>query len=164
MRTVVATLSELPLRWQLFLRTYRWRTINPVPWTPLLKPLSECRAALVTSAGFSLPDQEPFDESVRGGDFSFRVIPRGTDPSVLVSSQRSELFDHRGMLEDPNLAFPLDRLRELVARGRLGSLATANLSFMGSITAPGRLVQQTAPEGAAILVQDQVDIALLVPV
>lgn len=160
----MATLSELPLRWQLFVRTYRWRKIDPVPWTPLAKPLSECRAALVTSAGFSLADQPPFDESIRGGDFSFRMIPGDSDVSLLANSQRSEAFDHRGMLEDPNLAFPLDRLRELVARGRLGSLATANLSFMGSITAPGRLVQQTAPEAAAILVQDQVDIALLVPV
>ncbi len=160
----MATLSELPLRWQLFLRTYRWRTIDPVPWTPLAKPLSECRAALVTSAGFSLPDQPPFDESIRGGDFSFRAIPDNTDVSLLANSQRSEAFDHRGMLDDPNLAFPLDRLRELVARGRLGSLAAEYLSFMGSITAPGRLVQQTAPEAAAILVQDQVELALLVPV
>ncbi len=160
----MATLSELPLRWQLFLRTYRWRTIDPVPWTPLAKPLSECRAALVTSAGFSLPDQQPFDESIRGGDFSFRVIPGDSDVGMLANSQRSQAFDHRGMLDDHNLAFPIDRLRELVARGRLGSLAGANLSFMGSITAPGRLIQETAPEAAAILVQDQVDIALLVPV
>jgi len=160
----VATLGELPLRWQLFLRTYRWRAIDPVPWTPLAKPLKECRAALVTSAGFSLPDQQPFDESIRGGDFSFRVIPSDTDVTRLASSHRSEAFDHRGMLEDPNLAFPLDRLRELVARGRLGSLAAVSLSFMGSITAPGRLVRQTAPDAAAMLVQDQVDLALLVPV
>lgn len=160
----MATLSELPLRWQLFLRTYRWRTINPVPWTPLRKPLSECRAALVSSAGFSLPDQQPFDESIRGGDFSFRMIPGDSDVRRLANSQRSELFDHSGMLEDPNLAFPLDRLRELIVRGRLGSLATANLSFMGSITAPGRLVQETAPAVAALLVKDQVDLALLVPV
>ncbi len=160
----MAELNELPLRWQLFLRTYRWRTIDPVPWTPLRKPLLECRAALVTSAGFSLPDQAPFDASVRGGDFSFRVIPGDTDPKVLVNSQHSEVFDHRGMLDDPNLAFPLDRLTELVGCGRLGSAAAAHLSFMGSITAPGRLVQQTAPEAAALLVKDRVDIALLVPV
>jgi hypothetical protein len=35
---------------------------------------------------------------------------------------------------------------------------------MGSITAPGRLAARTAPEAAELLVQDQVDIALLVPV
>jgi hypothetical protein len=35
---------------------------------------------------------------------------------------------------------------------------------MGSITAPGRLIARTAPEAAQLLVQDQVDVALLFPV
>ena len=35
---------------------------------------------------------------------------------------------------------------------------------MGSITAPGRLVKQTAPAAAARLVADAVDVALLVSV
>jgi D-proline reductase (dithiol) PrdB len=160
----MAELTDFSLRWQLFLRGYRWRRIDPVPWTPLRKPLSDCRVGLVTSAGFSLPDQEPFDETVPGGDVSFRVIPADADVRKLVNSQRSAAFDHRGMLEDPNLAFPLDRLRDLVARGRLGSLAPSALSFMGSITAPGRLIQRTAPEAAALLVDERADIALLVPV
>ena len=65
---------------------------------------------------------------------------------------------------ESNLAFPLDRVRELVDSGRIGSLARVHLSFMGSITAPGRLVRETAPDSARALVRDQVDIALLVPV
>jgi hypothetical protein len=35
---------------------------------------------------------------------------------------------------------------------------------MGSITAPGRLVKRTLPEVADIMIEDQVDIALMVPV
>jgi hypothetical protein len=35
---------------------------------------------------------------------------------------------------------------------------------MGSITAPGRLVKRTLPEAADVLVRDQVDVALAVPV
>jgi hypothetical protein len=35
---------------------------------------------------------------------------------------------------------------------------------MGSITAPGRLIRDTAPEAAEWLVEDEVDVALLVPV
>jgi len=35
---------------------------------------------------------------------------------------------------------------------------------MGSITAPGRLVQQTLPEIGNLLISDNVDIALMVPV
>jgi hypothetical protein len=35
---------------------------------------------------------------------------------------------------------------------------------MGSITAPGRLIKKTAPAAVRKLVEDDVDIALLVPV
>jgi D-proline reductase (dithiol) PrdB len=135
-----------------------------VPWTPLAKPLAACRVALVGSAGFVLPGQDPFDDSVRGGDTSFRVIPAETDVRTLVDTHRSETFDHAPMRADPNLAFPLDRLRELASEGVIGSVAPRHLSFMGSITAPGRLVRSSAPEAARLLVADGVEAALLVPV
>ena len=156
--------AEFSLPVRMFLKAYRWRRIDPVPWTPLEKPLAECRLALVTSAGLVLPQQAPFDPSVRGGDFSYRCLPGDTDVKDLVESHRSESFDHSGLHQDPNLAFPLDRMRELVDAGRIGSLSRVHLSFMGSITAPGRLVRDTAPEAVRTLVEDQVDIALLVPV
>jgi D-proline reductase (dithiol) PrdB len=35
---------------------------------------------------------------------------------------------------------------------------------MGSITAPGRLVKHSAPEIAELFVEDQVDLAVMVPV
>jgi D-proline reductase (dithiol) PrdB len=68
------------------------------------------------------------------------------------------------MRQDPNLAFPIDRLNEVEQAGRIGSVSDRHLSFMGSITAPGRLVRETAPEAARWLVEDGVDAALLVPV
>ena len=111
-----------------------------------------------------LPSQEPFDETVRGGDASYRVLAGDLDVSRLTETHRSESFDHAGVREDPNLGFPLDRLRELAAAGRIGSVAPRHLSFMGSITAPGRLVKRSAPAGARLLVADEVDAALLVPV
>jgi D-proline reductase (dithiol) PrdB len=157
-------LSEFPTGMRLFLKAYPWRRIDPVPWTPLRRPLADSRLALVSSAGFAMPDQEPFDGSRRGGDPSFREIPSDADPALLVDSHRSETFDHSGMQRDPNLALPLDRARELWASGRIGSLARHHLSFMGGITAPGRLIKQTAPEAARRLVADGVDAALLVPV
>jgi D-proline reductase (dithiol) PrdB len=157
-------LSEFPAGLQLFLKAYPWRRIDPVPWTPLRKPLAQSRLALVSSAGFVMPGQEPFDASRRGGDPTFREIPSDAETSLLIDTHRSQSFDHGGMRRDPNLAFPLDRARELVAGGRLGSLATQHLSFMGGITAPGRLVKQTAPPAVARLVADGVDVALLVPV
>ena len=157
-------LSEFPLKYRVFLKTYRWRRNDPVPWAPLRKPLKESRLALVSSAGFVQPDQKPFDESIRGGDYSFREISSDVDVATLIDTHRSSLFEHSGLRQDPNLAFPLDRLRELVKSGRIGSLNQRHLSFMGSITAPGRLMKKTAPPAVRKLVTDGVDIALLVPV
>jgi D-proline reductase (dithiol) PrdB len=156
--------SEFSLTIRLFLKTYQWRRIDPVPWTPLRKPLSQCRLALVSSAGFVLPGQPPFDESFRGGDPSFREIPAEADVRTLVDTHRSETFDHSGLQTDPNVAFPLDRVRELAAAGRIGSVNHRHLSCMGSITAPGRLIKETAPPAVRKLVEDGVDVALLTPV
>lgn len=157
-------LTEFSLPVQLFLRAYRWRRIDPVPWTPLSKPLSACRVALVSSAGLVLPGQQPFDEHKRGGDPSFREIPADADVTSLLDTHRSESFDHAGMQRDRNLAFPIDRVRELQESGRVGNVNRRHLSFMGSLTATARFVAETAPEAARCLVEDGVDVALLVPV
>ena len=160
----MASLDELTVPVRLFLKGYSWRRVHPVPWTPLRRPLSESRLALVSSAGWVLPGQEPFTRTLAGGDGSFREIPADADLSTLIDAHKSQSFDHEGMHRDPNLAFPLHRARELVERGRIGSLNHRHLSFMGSITAPGRLVRDHAPEAARLLAEDGVDVALLVPV
>lgn len=160
----MARIDELPLKDRIFIRTYPWRRIDPVPWTPLSRPLAACRLALVSSAALVLPGQEPFDDAVRGGDYGFREIPSDADPGALVETHRSKSFDHAGIARDANVAFPLARVRELADRGRIGAVNRRHLSFMGSITAPGRLVRRSAPEAARLLVADQVDVALLVPV
>ena len=156
--------SEFTLKHRLLLRAYPWRRIDPIPWTPLATPLSECRLALISSAGFVLPDQDRFDSNARGGDASFREIPDDTEVATLVDTHRSETFDHTAMVRDPNLALPIDRVRELAASGRIGSINRRHLSFMGSLTAVGRLTKRTAPEMAQMLAGDGVDVALLVPV
>ena len=157
-------MSDFPLSIRLFLKAYRWRRIDPVPWTLLSKPLADCRLGLISSAGFVGPGDAPFDLSVRGGDPSYRVISGDIDVSRLREHHRSESFDHQGMAADPNLAFPIDRLRELVNRGRVGSLNVRHLSFMGSITSPGRFQRDVVPEAARLFEVDGVDAALLVPV
>ena len=157
-------LSEFPLKYRLFLKAYPWRRIDPIPWAPLKKPLKYCRAVVVSSAGLVGPDQEPFDDSIRGGDYSFREISDDTVISTLIDTHRSDLYDHTGLRQDPNLVFPLDCMREIVKSGRIGALNQRHLSFMGSIIAPNRLVKKTAPAAVRRLVEDGVDIALLVPV
>ncbi len=157
-------LSEFPIKYRLFLKTYPWRRIDPVPWVPLQKPLKDCRLTLISSSGFITADQAPFDKSIRGGDYSFREIPSDIDVAGLIDTHRSDIFDHSGIRKDPNLAFPISRMRELKKKGRIGSLNHRHLSFMGSITAPGRLIKKTVPAVLKLLKDDGVDVAMLIPV
>jgi len=157
-------LSEFPLKYRIFLKAYRWRRIDPVPWAPLKKSVAQSRLVLVSSAGIVTSEQKPFDNSIRGGDPSIREIPSDVDVTTLIETHRSDAFDHTGIRQDPNLAFPADRLGELSAAGIIGSLNHRYLSIMGSVTAPGRLIKRTIPQVVPKLVEDRIDIALLIPV
>lgn len=157
-------IRDLKLAYRMFVRTYRWRVIDPVPVASLRRPISSCRVALVSSAGLVEPGDEPFDVKVRGGDFSHRIIRSGVDVQTLEEHHRSDAFDHAGIEADRNLGLPLDRLHELERAGVIGSVAPRHISLMGSITAPGRLVRQTLPRVAEVLERDDVDVAVMVPV
>ncbi len=120
--------------------------------------------AVVSTAGLVAPGDAPFDDSVRGGDWSWRRIPATVDIQSLEEHHRSDSFDHAGITADRNLGMPLDRLRELERAGEIGAVAPTHVSLMGSITAPGRLVRDTLPAVADLLAADGVDVVLLVPV
>lgn len=157
-------ISEFTFSTRQYLKVYPWKRIDPVPWVELNKNLSECRVAIISSAGFVPADQEPFDPFIIGGDVSFRKIPNSIDVNQLNDYHKSKSFDHSGMRQDPNVAFPIDRIREMAELGRIGSVNHQHLSFMGVITAPSRLINRTAPEAGELLVQDGVDVAILIPV
>jgi len=160
----MAAIADLPLWLRATLRVYRWRRAAPVPRAALTRPLSACRVALVTTAGLVPPGDPPFDESIKGGDWSYRVIDAEIAVQSLLDCHRSRAFDHDGIAADRNLAMPIERLRELAADGVIGAVAPRHLSFMGSITAPGRLLARSVPAATQLLAADGVDIALLVPV
>jgi len=159
----MAELDELPLWMRAFMKTYHYRQSEWSTAAPV-KPLREAKIALVTTAGLHTPEQPAFDASNKGGDCSYRWIPGEISVNDLQIAHRSKAFDHSGIEQDRNLCFPLDRFRELLGEGKIGDLNYRHLSFMGSITAPGRLIRETAPEAARLLKADQVDVAFLTPV
>ena len=167
----MANMEEVEFKERLFLKGYPFKHFSPRPGdpianavTPLQKPLAACKVALVTTAGLSLPDQTPFDLTIRNGDSSFREISSHISPQLLEMNQRSWSFDQTGILRDRNLAFPLDRLREMQQRGEIGALAPRCYSFMGSIVGPAKLMKESAPEVARRLKADSIDVVLLTPV
>ena len=120
--------------------------------------LSQRRVAIVSSAGLVVRDGEPF----RGRDPHYHAIPATTRPEDLLCSHISINFDRTGLQEDWNVAFPVDRLRELAAEGTIGSVAETHYSFMGA-TDPLQM-EPYARELAGRLKQDNVDSVLLAPV
>ena len=143
-----------------FMKLYRGKHYGTSPHTPLRLPLNECKVALITTAGFFLDGQEPFES----GDCSYREIPNSIQTQALINGHKSAAYDERGLETDPNLAFPLDRFRELETEGKIGSLNHRHFSFMGSIVNPKPLITQTAPEVGHKLKTDGVDVAFLTPV
>src|SRR5713226_8584671 len=106
----MAKLDDVELVERLFLKGYPFskfarREGDPVSTavTPLKKPLKECTVALVTTAGLSLPDQPPFDVTIKMGDTSFCEFPGDVSPQLLEMNQRSWAFDQTGVLRDRNL-------------------------------------------------------------
>ena len=159
----MAEVSDMRLLDRVWYHRYKFRKIDPLPWVPHGPSPQESRVAVVTSAGVHLPQDTPF-EKMKGGDFSYRWIPEEAPVQELVCTHPSGAWDRSGVEADPNMAMPLDRLKELRDQGVIGSLAPRHASFQGSITAPLRLMRNSAPEMARAMADDGVDLAILTPV
>ena len=152
-------LSELPDFEREHLLAKNMKPIGPTPWVEPTKPVSAMRIALITTAGLHFRDDTAFDFN----DSSFRVIPSEQNAGDLVMSHSSVNFDRTGFQEDVNLVFPIDRLRELEAEGKVGSVADLHYSFMGAGLLPDAY-EKSVRRLAAHLKGDNVDAVLLTPV
>ena len=127
------------------------------PWVEP-KPLSECRVALISTAGLHRPEDPPFTPGA--GDY--RIIPDDTDMGALTMSHLSTNFDRSGFYQDVNTSFPADRLHELADEGVISSVASRHYSFMGAT--PPTAMEPVARDLAKVLKADNVDAVALVPV
>ena len=121
--------------------------------------LGKRRVAIVSPAGLHCRGDRPF--TLDPGD-AYRVIPADIEANDLVMSHVSTNFDHTGFQQDWNVVFPIDRLHDLVAHNKIGSVADFHYSFMGAID-PLQW-EEDARRLAGILKKDAVDAVLLLPV
>ncbi|MBI4310790.1 MAG: hypothetical protein HY681_03320 [Chloroflexi bacterium] len=145
---------------------------DTAPWTPLTKPLSQSKLALISTGGVYVEGDDPLgpngptqeeaipriNEFLRG-DPALASIPRDTPPHLL--RVRHPGYDIRGALRDHNVVFPIDRLKELETEGVIGHLADDAYSFIGA-TSQLRLLKEYAPQWAERLKEKEVDAVLLV--
>jgi D-proline reductase (dithiol) PrdB len=140
--------------------SYQWvvNTDAP-PWQPLRKPLGQSRLALIASGGIYVTGQVAFHHK---DDTSFRAIPTTVRTQDLRVTHFA--YDKTDARSDPNVVFPIDTLRALVAEGFVGELAEHAYSFMGGIYSSRRVREDLAPQLTQRLLAERADLALLVPV
>ena len=132
---------------------------NAPPFTPLRKPVSESRLALIASGGVYIAGQIAFHHK---DDLSFRIVATDTPTSQLRATHFA--YDLTDARRDPNVVFPKDTLHRLVGRGLLGALAERAYTFMGGIYSARKVRDLLAPALLERLRHDDIDLALLVPV
>jgi D-proline reductase (dithiol) PrdB len=141
-------------------KPYAWvSSEDDPPLAALPKPLSECRLGLASSGGVYRVGQVAFH-------FKDDITLRAIDTSVPASELRVTHFayDTTDARRDPNCVLPLDPLRDLAARGRIGELAPTAFGFMGGVYSARRVREELAPRLARHMVAEDIDAALLVPV
>lgn len=153
----MARLEEMqePMRSRLV--TLPCPTFTNRPWVTG-PALTRRRVAIISTAGLHRRGDRPFEGMA--GDY--RVIPSSCSAKDLVMTHLSTNYDRTGFQQDWNVVFPLERLQELAADGRIGSVADYHYSFMGA-TDPEHM-EDAAKDLAGFLHGDHVDAVLLVPV
>ena len=121
-------------------------------------PLAQRKLALISTAGLHLREDRPFGP----GEAGYRVVPASVQANDLIMSHISTNYDRTGFVQDHNVVFPLDRLRELADISVIGSLADYHYSFMGA-THPDEM-EETARNLAGLMKAEGVEAVLLVPV
>jgi len=129
-------------------------TFETRPWVTG-PPLNERRAAIITTAGVHLPGDRPFQ--FRQHD-TYRVIPGSVKANDLVMSHAEPSFDRTAFQRDGNMVFPIDRLREMVADGIIGSVADFHYSFGAPM--PDDELEIAGREIGRLLLKDKVTACL----
>ncbi len=139
---------------------FNFTVMHDTPVTPLTKPLNECKLAIVTTGGLHLKTQEPFDTKFIEGDCSYRMLPNSVNHEDIMVTHES--YNHEFINKDLNCVFPIDRMREFEAEGKIKSLSEEHYSFMGHIYETGPLIENSRKVGKR-LKELGVDIAFLTP-
>ena len=129
------------------------RPVEPVE----APPLSEATVAIVTTAALAHAGEPWADQT-----HDYRLFDR--DDDRLLMAHNSTNFDRSGFALDRNVVYPIDRLAEMEAEGRIGRIAPRHASFIGSTFELSTFLLDTGPRLARALRGDGVDVALLTPV
>ncbi len=144
---------------------YRWAKHRSAPFTPLSKSLSSANVALITTA--KLHDQSAGhddDPSQSKAGRQSRFQPFAASTADLPELSTDDLFWHKSAThtDDRETYLPLDALDQLAAQGTIGRV---NTRIFGVPTVYShRRTDSFGEQVADWCAEDQVDVALLVPI
>ncbi len=143
-------------------KPYKWAHFEEAPFAGLKKPLAECRATIVSTSGitYRLDDADDAPHAT----LTDSVYSIDTDvPKDRLFTNIGHFDSHETTLEDVDTFYPVTHLQNLVAEGRLDSLAPRCHGVLNSYS-QRRTLEIDAPEVLRRCREDQVDIAFMVPV
>lgn len=143
-------------------RPYRWAQYIDVPFTPLAKPLSESRIAVVTTAA---PFQADKGDQGPGAPYNsaakfYRVYALPVEPEPDLRISHVGIDRAHTTAKDKNTWNPLAQFKQFAAAGRIGSLAP-RIHGCPTDRSHKTTLQQNCPELLANLREDGADVAVL---
>jgi hypothetical protein len=145
-----------------YARPYQWAHFDDIPFTPLTKPLAQCRVGLVTTSEMAvLGEPGPWDDEADAARDVY-ALPTATPTDRLYS--KKEAFDrYETTLDDVESYLPITRLREYAAQGRIRDLAP-RFQVVYSQYSQRKTMTVDAPEVLRQMREDGVDAAVLTAV
>ena len=143
-------------------KPYRWAQYAAVPFTPLAKPLAQCRVALITTAA---PYQADKGDQGPGAPYNsaakfYRVYTDSTDGAADVRIAHVGIDRKHTSAVDKNTWLPLKALKKSAQQGRIGELSPR---FYGAPTNRSQRVtiDQDCADLLRALRKDHADVAVL---
>lgn len=136
-----------------FSKAYTWATYDDVPFATLCKPLSESKVGLITTA--ALYEREATDP---------RFVAHGStdQPPERLWADDLSWDKNATHMNDRGSYLPLEPLRQAAADGRIGELAPRFYCAPTDYSIR-RTTEVDAPSILDLCIEDEVDVALLVP-
>jgi len=142
---------------------YRWAHNREVPFAALSKPVTRSRVGLITTAAPFKPDagdQGPWAPYNAAAKFT-EVYSMATDPPPDLRISHVGYDRKHTSAEDINSYFPLQRLKEAAADGRVGEL-NSRFYAVPTLRSQRLTTERDAPQILNMCREDAIDAAILV--
>jgi len=145
-------------------KPYEWAHFEDAPFARLAKPLSECRVGLIGTSEIAVrydpeTEENPVVEEGFRGVYAFSA----STPTDRLYSRTSSFDRHATHLDDVNAYYPVDRLREAAADGRIGGIPDRLYGCYNNYSQRKAMTEE-APKALDLCREDGLDALILVPV